>query len=447
MFRSYRLYWVRLEDEKQHAVQMANLHLRTIEALALAIEAKDETTHKHLHRVKSYASEIGKTLNLSHDELEALRAASVLHDIGKLAVPEHIISKPGKLTVDEFEKMKIHPTVGAQILETVQFPYPVVPIVHAHHEKWDGSGYPRGRSGTDIPIGARILAAVDCLDGLGSDRQYRRALPMDEAMAYVVSESGKSFDPEVVTILQQRRHDLEKSIRDVTPKRVKLDTGMKIERGLSPAAGFEQSSGSTTSSHSSSNQMEFLPSIAAARQEAQVLFELSQELGSSLSLNETLSVLDLRLRKLITYDSMVVSLRHEDHLVPEYANGDNLSLFSALRIPLGEGLSGWVAETQKAIINGNPSVEFGYLNDPTKFTILRSALAIPLCGLEGNSGVVALYHKEAAFFQRYPLRILTALASQIALVVQNALRFRPVEMSASTDRLTGLPNATSPFLA
>src|SRR5678810_796345 len=146
--------------------------------------------------------ELAKDLRLSDDETEALRAASVLHDIGKLAVPEHIISKPGKLTPEEFEKMKIHPIVGAEILERVRFPYPVAPIVRAHHEKWDGSGYPAGLKGDAIPIGARILAAVDCLDALASDRQYRRALPLDEAMACVASEAGKAFDPEVVKALQ-----------------------------------------------------------------------------------------------------------------------------------------------------------------------------------------------------------------------------------------------------
>ena len=132
---------------------------------------------------------------MSPEELDALQAAALLHDIGKLAVPEHIISKPGKLTPEEFEKMKIHPLVGAEILEEVKFPYPVVPIVRAHHEKWDGTGYPFGLAGEEIPIGARILSAVDCLDALASDRQYRRALPLDEAMKIVEDESGKAFDP------------------------------------------------------------------------------------------------------------------------------------------------------------------------------------------------------------------------------------------------------------
>ncbi len=193
IFRSYRLYLGRLESEKLHAEQIAALHLRTIEALALAIEAKDDSTHQHLQRVQIYALELGKKLGLNESELQALRAASILHDIGKLAVPEHIISKPGKLTVEEFEKMKIHPIVGAEILARVEFPYDVVPIVRSHHEKWNGNGYPDGLAGEAIPLGARILASVDCLDALASDRQYRRALPLDEAMATVVAESGKEL--------------------------------------------------------------------------------------------------------------------------------------------------------------------------------------------------------------------------------------------------------------
>ena len=198
---------------RRHVEEIAGLHLRTIEALALAIEAKDTTTADHLQRVRVYATEIGKEIGLSQNELDALQAAALLHDIGKLAVPEHIISKPGRLTPEEFEKMKIHPLVGAEILEEVKFPYPVVPIVRAHHEKWDGSGYPFGLAGEEIPIGARILSVVDCLDALASDRQYRRALPLDQAMEIVISESGKSFDPVIVDILRRRYVELERMAR------------------------------------------------------------------------------------------------------------------------------------------------------------------------------------------------------------------------------------------
>ena len=211
--RSNRTHLSQMERERAHMQAINGLHLRTIEALALAIDAKDHTTHDHLQRVQLYATEIGKDLGLSEQELDALTAAAVLHDIGKLAVPESIISKPGKLTRSEFEKMKIHPVVGAEILERVEFPYPVVPIVRSHHEKWDGSGYPYGLRGEEIPIGARILSAVDCLDALASDRQYRRALPLDEAMARVASEAGTAFDPKVVQALQARYQELEARAR------------------------------------------------------------------------------------------------------------------------------------------------------------------------------------------------------------------------------------------
>src|SRR5215469_13413162 len=199
--RSYGRYLQRLEDEKTRAEDMASLHLRTIEALALAIGTRDYTTQSHLRRVEVYAVEIGKRLGLSEAELKALRAAALLHDIGKLAVPEHILSKPGVLSAIEFEKMKIHPAVGADILEQVKFPYPVAPIVRFHHERWDGAGYPAGLSGEAIPIGARILAAVDCLDALSSERQYRRAIPLSRAVEHVTSEAGRSFDPRVVDVL------------------------------------------------------------------------------------------------------------------------------------------------------------------------------------------------------------------------------------------------------
>jgi diguanylate cyclase (GGDEF)-like protein/putative nucleotidyltransferase with HDIG domain len=442
IYRSYYLYLGRMEDEKKHAEEMAALHLRTIEALALAIEAKDHTTRDHLQRVQFYAVEVGKEMGLDESQLEALRAAAVLHDIGKLAVPEHIISKPGKLTREEFEKMKIHPVVGAEILERVRFPHPVTPIVRSHHERWDGSGYPDGLRGPAIPLGARILAAVDCMDALASDRQYRRALPLDEAMGRVASEAGKAFDPQVVEVLQRRYIELEALARSNEIGTTRLSTDVKIERGLEPAAGFEN-----TRRPAVPEPVEnFLVSIAAARQEVQNLFELAQDLGNSLSLNETLSLLALRLKRMIPYDSLAIYVLREDRLRAEYVNGENFRLFSSLEIPIGQGLSGWVAEKRKPIINGNPAVEPGYLDDETKFTTMRSALAVPLIGLNGTVSVLTLYHTERDAFTNDHLRILLAIVPKLALSIENALRFQQAESSASTDYMTGLPNARSLFL-
>ncbi len=443
-YRSYRLYLGKLEDEKRHVEEMADLHLRTIEALALAIEAKDQTTHDHLQRVRVYAIEVAKELGMTGTELDALHAAALLHDIGKLAVPEHIIAKPGRLTPEEFEKMKIHTVVGAEILERVRFPYPVVPIVRAHHEKWDGSGYPYGLKATEIPIGARILSAVDYLDALASDRQYRRAMPLDDVMKQLEAESGKAFDPKVVDVLRKRYRTLERLAvaQSAGAGNPALPKELKLERGPAPDAGFE----SATVPDSPGREATFLSSIAAARQEAQSLFELSQDLGASLSLGETLSVFSVKLKPMVPYDAIAIYILRENVLFPEYVNGDNYRLFSALRIPLGDGLSGWVAQNKKPIVNGNPSVEPGYLNDPAKFSTLRSALALPLEGVAGVIGVLALYRAEKDAFTSDHLRILLAVSGKMALAIENALKFQQAESSATTDYLTGLPNARSLFL-
>ncbi len=300
-----------------------------------------------LQRVRVYAMELAKELGLSEDETEALRAASVLHDIGKLAVPEHIISKPGKLTPEEFEKMKIHPIVGAEILEQVDFPYPVVPIVRAHHEKWDGSGYPNGLAGEDIPIGARILAAVDCLDALASDRQYRKAFPLHEAMAKVVADAGKSFDPQVVAILQRRYIELEKLAHEQPLQAPpKLSTDIKVERGLAPAAGFAESA--EADPHACGLDGDAIARIAAARQQGREILELNRQSGSSLRAEDILSLFAVRLKYLVPYDSMAVYCPKNGTLAAEFVSGENFRLFSSLKIPEGRRTLGmWSRKTTK----------------------------------------------------------------------------------------------------
>jgi diguanylate cyclase (GGDEF)-like protein/putative nucleotidyltransferase with HDIG domain len=453
VYRSYRLYLGRLEAEKErvevekrHVEEIASLNMRTIEALALAIEAKDHTTHTHLHRVRTYAVEIAKELNLSSDETEALRAAALLHDIGKLAVPEQIISKPGRLTPEEFEKMKVHPLVGAEILERVAFPYAVAPIVRSHHERWDGSGYPDGLRAEEIPIGARILAAVDCLDALASHRQYRPALPLIEAMAGVKERAGTWFDPRVVEILDRRFVELEHlaQIEEKAGTLTGLSKTARVRRGAAPAAGFEKGPEPTTIGQP--DNADFLTSIASARQEAQTMFELSQDLGVSLSLSETLSLLSMRLRRLIPYDSIAVFVNRNGWLLPELVSGENFRMLSSLKIRVGEGLCGWVAENCKPIVNGNPQVEAGYVVDQEKHTTLQSALAVPLEGLNDVVGVLAMYHANRDAFTPDHLRILLAVASKVALSVENTLKYQQAESSATTDYLTGLPNARSLFM-
>jgi diguanylate cyclase (GGDEF)-like protein len=335
----------------------------------------------------------------------------------------------------------VHPIVGAEILERVAFPYPVAPIVRAHHEKWDGSGYPAGLEKEQIPIGARILAAVDCLDALASDRQYRAAMPLDQAMKTVKEKSGTWFDPRVVDLLERRYVELEQAAQSneagFVP--VGLSKDVRVERGQAPAAGFEKWTENTQP------ESDFLASIAAARHEAQAMFELSQDLGNSLSLSETLSVLSMRLRKLIHYDSIAVFVNRNGWLLPELVSGENFRMLSSLKVRVGDGLCGWVAENGKPILNGNPQVEAGFTADP-KAAAMASALAVPLQGLSGVVGVLAMYHSNQDAFSPDDLRILLAVASKVALSVENALKYQQAESSAVTDFLTGLPNARSLFV-
>ncbi len=438
IYRSYRTYLSRLEAEKKHAEEIAALHLRTIEALSLAIEAKDHTTHDHLRRVQVYAVEIAKDLGLNQDQLNAVRAAAMLHDIGKLAVPEHILSKPGRLTPEEFEKMKIHPIVGAEILDRVQFPNPVVPIVRSHHEKWAGTGYPDGLKGEAIPIGARILSAVDCFDALASERPYRQAMTPEAAMSAVTAEKGRSFDPRVVEIMERRYLELEEMVNTMENERRRLDIAPKVHRPAAPSSGFAE-----VANDAEVRATSFLTSIISARQEAQLLFELAQTLGNSLSLKETLSVVAIRLKQMIPHDCIVFFVCQEGILIPEYVHGVDFDLFSSLRIPLGQGLSGWVARNEKPITNGNPAAEVLHVAGSSHATTLQAALSVPLRGRDGVAGVLTLYHREKNFFSKDHLRMLLAGSSKLGVSVENALQYERAQSTASTDFLTGLPNARS----
>ena len=426
IYRSYRLYLSRLESEKIYAEQVSQLHLRTIEALALAIEAKDQRTGEHLQRVRVYAMELAKELGLSEAETDALKAAAVLHDIGKLAVPEQIISKPGKLTPEEFEKMKIHPVVGAEILEQVHFPYPVVPIVRSHHEKWDGTGYPDGLAGEAIPIGARILAAVDYLDALASDRQYRKALPLDEAMSMVVGQTGTSFDPRVVSVLRRRYVELEKMAKELPPQiPTKLSTELKVERGARPAAGFAEAADESEISLAEDS----VARISLARKQCDEIIQISRRSGALISIEEMGALISLRLKHTLWYDAFALYYLNDGVLLPAFVTGKNSEVLASLRIPLGEGLSGWVAQNRQLILNADPSIEPGYVNHPPEIA-LRSALVVPLGDLSECTAVLALYRAGQNAFTADDLRVLGAIRVALGTAIREPQRSKAFEASS-----------------
>lgn len=436
IYRSFRLYLDKLEQEKSHNAHMAALHLRTIEALAMAIEAKDECTQEHLRRVQVYSENIASRMGLPEDEIQALRTAAILHDIGKLAVPDYIISKPGKLTPEEFDKMKIHTVVGAAILQQVAFPYAVAPIVRSHHERWDGAGYPDGLKGEEIPIGARILSAVDCLDAISSDRQYRQALPLDEAMDYVASLAGRSFDPQVIEVLREHYREFETLTRQAPLREVLLAKDITVNRGHAPDAGFQKERTIVET-----QQEPFLASIVAARQEVQAVLELTQELNGALRLDQALSIVAARLQQLVPFDCMALYLRDGNVLKVKYATGEGSVALHAMEIPVGQGLSGWVVENNKPILNGNPAVERAHWTDAGKLSF-KAALSVPLSD-DSVLGALTLYHSVEDMYGKDHLRILLAITETIARSIVGSLRFQQAQEQAQTDELTGLPNARS----
>jgi putative nucleotidyltransferase with HDIG domain len=346
---------------------------------------------------------------MSGPELDALRAAALLHDIGKIAVPESIITKPGKLTPEEFQKMKVHPVVGAEILERVRFPFPVAPIVRAHHEKWDGSGYPSGLKGEAIPIGARILSVVDCLDALASDRPYRRAMPLPKAMAIVERDAGKAFDPQIVAILRKRYVELEQEAKSSPMEPWRLSADINIERGAEPGAGFAAADckpHADAAAASSSGESE--------RVRLGCLLEAVATGARFLSLRETLSIFSTRLATIVPFDSMAIYLRPAGTLVPVFTAGSYAAAIESMRIPAGAGVSGWVAEANRAVINGNAEVEFCYGTSLPGRQGLRSALAIPLSGPMNVVGVLTLYRTAENTFSSEELAVLTSFSPALA---------------------------------
>ncbi|MGD0892676.1 MAG: HD domain-containing phosphohydrolase [Terracidiphilus sp.] len=444
VYRTYSSQMAIVRDREQHAKDTEALHLRTIEGLAMAIEAKDRGTHRHLLRVRVYVAELGKLMGLDQPLMQALLIASFLHDIGKLAVPEYIINKPGKLTPEEFDKMKIHPVVGADILERVRFPYPVVPIVRSHHEAWDGSGYPDGLKGEEIPIGARLLTAVDCFDALASERPYRKAMPLDEAMAFVKGRAGVQFDPQIVALLDKHYLELEEKARQQIEEIAPLNTDLIIDRGAAPGAGFEpkqsamglaeRAKTAVTNRGEAKPELRSQTLIADASRATEAIAEVSRMFGSSISACEISAVMSSCLRPLISYDCFAVYIKSGKSLLPLFIEGGGLEAFSKGAISIGAGLSGWVAENARPIVNGNPTMEPTYLSDSGLLTESSSALSIPLHEPDGVvSGVLALYSSASAAFSKDHLQILEAIEPRFSCALQKALRFNGVETRVNRD--------------
>ncbi len=430
-YAARRIFLDRLSANANEAEAMSRLHLTIAEALATAIDAKDQTTHCHVRRVQLYARGMGEAFNLSSAEIAALKSGALLHDIGKLAVPAHILNKPGRLTPAEFEKMKIHTIVGAQILSRVDFPYPVIPIVRHHHEQWDGLGYPDGLAGEQIPISARIFSVVDCFDSVREDRPFRPGMTRDEAVALLRRGSGNHFDPAVVERFIQHlprfeaeviAHGLQSHSRSSDwrepIKMANVDLAQTRERGCYMAY----------------NQ------IKDADREGYALYEIARTFGSSLELTETLAVLVDKVGHLVPWDTCAVYLYDEPkgYAAAAHVVGLHADVIKTRTIAPGEGVTGFALANRSPVNKLHPSLDF--VNFDLPGTAFSSMAALPLFKDDVLIGALSVYSAELQHYTDDHMRMLETVTRLASDALTNAMHHAEAESNALTDPLTGLPN-------
>lgn len=421
-YLTFRTAMGRVEDSNKHLSDLNTLYLSTIETLAMAIDAKDQITHGHIRRVQTYAVALAKRVGVTDEKLmKAIEAAALLHDMGKLAVPERLLNKPGKLTDAEFEKIKLHASVGADILSAIDFPYPVVPIVRHHHENWDGTGYPAGLKGTDVPIGARILSVVDCFDALTSDRPYRARLPDADAIRILMERRGSMYDPLIVdTFVRVHADIISEPVVNKLPRHALNEITTSSQPPAAPIASSPPGAVGT-----------------AGVDEMLTLYELARALAGQASISDTADLIVKHLRRLVPFTQSVLLVYEvaTDELVVKHAVGDCSAAVAGLRIPLGQRLSGWVGVNRQTIVNSDPVLDLGELARALT-PRLRSCLSTPLTPGGELVGVLTLYSTAADAFDEEHGRIVEAVALEVGHTIKCA---RDFENNARRDAQAGLP--------
>ena len=403
---------------------MEKAHRETIEALAVAINAKDEVTHEHVLRVQIYAAGVARLLGCSTQEVEALKAGALLHDIGKIAVPDYILNKPGKLTAAEFEKMKIHPIAGAQILSRVEFPYPIVPVVRHHHERWDGRGYPDGLAGEDIPLTARIISVVDCFDAVREDRQYRKGMTREEAIDLLVRESGKTYDPHVVSTFVANLPQFEAEItayRDVPVPTFGIEPTEQLSdaaRHVPPAAGLADEEGAPRKTGP----------LAIFQNQLGAVSDLAQAMICCRTSEEAVLAFTEKLKPIAPYDLCAVTLvapEAGDNVVV-HAAGYHWALLKGRAIALGEGVTGWVIANHKPFCNTDPKLDLPP-QFAEHFSGYRTLAAFPIMKDKEVYGAVTLYSAAMDEYTTEHQRLLKEAVSLLASALSSSSNARADE--------------------
>lgn len=404
----------RVEAERLKIQELNRVFLSTIEALAFAIDAKDQVTHGHIRRVQRYTMALAEALGVKEEkQLDAIRAAALLHDTGKLAVPEYILNKPGPLTASEFERMKVHADVGADILKSINFPYPVEPIVRHHHESWDGSGYPAGLKTQQIPLGARILSVVDCYDALTSDRPYRPRYTRQQAEQVLRERRGTMYDPWVVDGFLRILDDLEQT--DALERENAATTGTAVNPWLIPAQ---------------------LDVISATTAEEREFNELRRDLPKAPTMEAAIDVFFRHLRRVIPAASQALYVPNQNasELRVAACSGTGTAIIDSITIPIGDRISGWAFAHKEAVVNSDATLELG----PVARTLavpLRYAMAVPLTD-RNAVGVVTLYSHDP--FNKDHRRLLegaaTLFVSSLSLPSSRTETAQPVTPSTTEEQ-------------
>ena len=431
-----------IEDARRHAKEMDDLHERTLQAFAAAVDAKDKITHEHVRRVQIYAEEIAQSLNLSEMEVKALHAGALLRDIGKVAVPDYILTKPGKLTDYEFNRMKQHTVIGAQILEQIDFPYPLVEIVRYHHERWDGTGYPEGLKGEEIPLTARILSIVDSFDAMREDRLYRKALSREAAIQELRINKGLSYDPQLVDLFIECLSVCEEKIADLKIENLPFKEIEILEADATPIV--------TESSATPS----FVQAIQESRLSSQVnygLLNLAENLASSMNLRDYFRFLANDLHRIIPFqeklDSFAIYELNETSGKAEiiFAYGLDATHFHGCKIELDQGVTGYLLTSHEQQINANPETEIFHLwrqkDESFSFNKYLTMNAMSLKKGDHQFGAMVVYSKSRKEFNEEQSDNLSRLASLCSDAFLNARRFAIASEASLHDVVTNLPNA------
>src|SRR5262245_31210076 len=443
-YRTYKVYMGRIQDQQRHVAQVSDLHLATIEALALAIDAKDQTAQSHIRRVQVYAAGLARALGMSDNEIQGVKTAALLHDIGKLAVPEHILSKPGPLTQEEFQKIRIHPQVGAEIISGVPFPYPVAPLILSHHERWDGKGYPAGLKGEEIPLGARILSVVDYFDALMSERPYHKAMSLDAAVGLLRQEAGKALDPRVVQMFIDMYSTLAAEAEASQEPSRKLTRVPTHAPTAAPAVGLVDAAPPVAPGV----RTNVFQDIALAHREIYALYEIAPAMGSSLGVSDTMALISSKLSNIVPFSCCALFLYNDEAetLRCRFATGLEAETIQQLTIRNGHGLTGWVARNRRPLVNARPSTDLEAAGFPSDRSALHSALVCPLLFNERFIGTISVYHTEPSVYTDDHRRLLDRISEQAAAVIYHSMVFEQTQEDSLTDPLTELPNTRSMFM-